>query len=1164
MIIYDSYDNVLLETKVSDKSSLYCGLDNKDRLTLHFTLDSHVDIPIGSWCNFEGNRYEVMSDADVKMNHTESYDYTVVFSSYFALVSRFRVCNIVDRRLKFDLVARPHEHLQMIVDNLNARDGGWSIGSCIDSVEKLVSYNHTNCEEALVNIADTFSTEIEVVGKVISLKKVEYFKDNPLALSYGKGNGFRPGIQRTSIDDGLPVERLFVQGGSRNISLKEYGSSELHLPKNLSFKFDGNKFDGENGFDKTYAKSFVTDSDGMSVSVEGMAEGREDSLDLSEVYPSRVGKVTGVVFIFKGEEYVSPVMSWTADDWNEVQIDIVDETIPDSLDFNECLMENNEPLTVVFQSGMLAGREFNANYLSEKKRFQLIKQEFDGQPMPQDSFIPKEDDSYAVFNVYLPASYIADATTYSGAEYDMLREASRYLYEKCVSEFNFAGEIDGMWAKKNWDAIGPRIRIGSYVSFTHDKMFPDEPALVRIVGITQYVNNPHYPKIELSNSVGVSTVSSRINKIENNEAHVSELHYDAKRYVNRRYIDIKQTISMLEKAMLNGFTQSIAPLTINTMSMLVGDESLQFRFVDNAQEPTQISSTVKYDKENKRIISEGDIIQHMTLGITDVSPTHKTSDYKFWNVGVAENCVLDDDTKAYYLYIKARKDGDTADYVVSQSAIGMEEVDGYYHFLTAILNSETEEGRNISFLNGFTEVLPSQITTEAIRSADGNTWLDLLKGILHLNNAAGISGVKTDAKGDKSIAAWFGGAMEDNELDEGVENPAKSVIRHDGTGYFAGGNIRWDEDGGAEFGGGDFKIMPDGSIVFGKDIKISAEGDETLGSILTALAKLEDYFSPIKDEEGKIIGLSTKYNLISEQNIASKGSASSEDGGGGSGTGFLSLESWGNYDPSLPQVLGAILGVELHDRVSKIEAGNYNPDLTPYATISFVTSEINRLIGGADSAYDTLLEIQGILEGNDAEIDTILQAISERATKGELEAVDNKYAAEILALKDKDALIDEKIAELEQADEDLEKRVAKNENDIIGLKEVDEAYGNRLKDIEDITSLFYKSSDGKRLGVKVDFFSDKSVSAKGLSSGGGSEEEGEGESGTTSGTYQMYKHVQSVPSDTWRILHGLKKYPNVKVVDSTRQLCYGDVIYESEDIVEVKFGAAESGVAYLD
>lgn len=950
MIIYDSYDNVLLETKVSDKSSLYCGLDNKDRLTLHFTLDRHVEIPIGAWCNFEGNRYEVMSDADVKMNHTENYDYTVVLSSYFALVSRYKVCNMVDRRLKFDLVAKPHEHLQMIVDNLNSRDGGWSIGNCIDSVEKLVSYNHTNCEEALVSIADTFSTEIEVVGKVISLKKVEYFKDDPLALSYGKGNGFRPGIQRTSVDDGLPVQRLFVQGGSRNISLKEYGSSELHLPKLLSFKFDGNKFEGEEGFVEKYAKSFKTDADGMSVSVDGMTGGREDSLDLSEVYPSRVGKVTGVVYIFKGNEYTTPESSWTADDWNEVQIDIIDNTIPDSLDFNECLMENNEPLTVVFQSGMLAGRELNANYLSDKKRFQLIKQEFDGQPMPQDSFIPKVDDSYAVFNVYLPASYISDATTYSGAEYDILREASRYLYEKCVSEFNFAGEIDGMWAKKNWETIGPRIRIGSYVSFTHEKMFPEEPALVRIVGITQYVNNPHYPKIELSNSVGSSTVSSRLNKIENKDAHVENLYEEARRYTKRRYTDIKQTIEMLSDAFDN-YSEGINPITVETMLAVIGDKSLQYLFTQSLD--TDAPSVLEYSFDpNDGVFSVSEaFIKHMTLEIDSISPVHSNDEYLRWNVAAYASESLEKDS-GYYLYAKVSKESQQGTFLLSKESIKLEAEEGYYNLLVGILNAEVDGERSFASMYGFTEILPGQITTDTIKSADGNTWLDLLKGVLYLNNMAGVSGVKTAEKGDQSIAAWFGGLMKDIELDDDKENAAKSVIRHDGTGYFADGLFKWDKDKGINLGDGAIWINYDGSVDFGDQIRIGASGEETLGSLLTIVATLADIWK-IDEETG---------DLVTDRQVIVK-------------------------------------------------------------------------------------------------------------------------------------------------------------NNIIAEKEV---------------------------------------------SAGGAGEEANPEGGETTGEYKMYTHLQETAEKVWTIVHGLGKYPNVKVVDSTHELCYGDVKYPNIDTVTIEFGAPFGGYAYLD
>ena len=38
--------------------------------------------------------------------------------------------------------------------------------------------------------------EFEFNGKTVSLRKVEYNKNNPLPLSYGRGNGFKPNVAR--------------------------------------------------------------------------------------------------------------------------------------------------------------------------------------------------------------------------------------------------------------------------------------------------------------------------------------------------------------------------------------------------------------------------------------------------------------------------------------------------------------------------------------------------------------------------------------------------------------------------------------------------------------------------------------------------------------------------------------------------------------------------------------------------------------------------------------------------------------------------------------------------------------------------------------------------------------------------------------------------------
>lgn len=742
MIIYDSYGNILLETEVSDRSGLYTSIDNRSELTLMFTLDRYMEIPVGSWCEFDGGRYELMSAADVKMNHTESYDYTMLMSSDYSLTSRFKVRNTVDGRLKFDMVAKPHELVQLVVDNLNQRSAGWSVGTCVDSVEKMVSFNHTTCQEALNAIASVFKTELEVVGKKVSLGKVEYNRDSPLALGYGKGNGFRPGIQKTKVFGGLPVEKLFIQGGSRNISLKDYGSSELHLPKSLSFLFDGSLFEGEDGFDASRARRFVTDADGSCVMLSEISAGMEDSLDLSEVYPSRVGIVSHVIFILKGAEYTAPVSSWTDDDWNEVQIDIIDDTIPDGLDYKECTIEG-ETMTLVFQSGILAGREFGADFISGRNRFEIVKEEIDGQPMPQGVFIPSVGDTYAVFNVSLPDSYISSPSTYSGAEYDALREASRHLYENCVIKFSFTGELDGIWAKKDWVNIGSKIRVGGYVSFTHEAMFPDEPALVRIVGVTQYVNNPHSPKIELSNATGHVTVSSRLNQVERNEAHVEELHKEAKRYTKRTFNDAKSAIALIEKALGDKFSESIKPATVQTMMMLVGDESLQFMFVDSVGSSTQVAHSESYDAESKTFSCSAGVLKHMTLGINEIR-SGLDQNYRYWSMEAYESARLADASAEYYVYAVVQRNGSSGVFRLETSPVGMYDVEGSYYLLLGLLLGESEGSRSYMPLYGFTQVLPGQITTDVIRSADGKTFFNLVQGIIggRITFASGSSGLE--------------------------------------------------------------------------------------------------------------------------------------------------------------------------------------------------------------------------------------------------------------------------------------------------------------------------------------------------------------------------------------------------------------------------------------
>lgn len=720
----------ILDIQVDDNSYRYRAIKGDHNLTLYFSLAEHVEIPVGAYCVYENETYTLEKPESLKMKHSRYFEYTVVFDSPQAKAGKWKFRNPVDRRLKFPLTAKPIEHLQMFVDNMNQRDSGWTIGRCIDAPEKAISYNHAYCIDALSQMADEWETEYEFVGKQVSLWKVEYNRDNPLPLSYGKGNGFKPGIGRSNYEDSTPIEILYVQGGERNIDASQYGGSELLLPKNQTIRFDGEHFEGEQEFNSSKARTYQTDADGFSIrrADKPLSSQAEDSLDCTEIYPSRVGTISAVTVV----------------DANKHFYDIVDNSIPASLNFEECLIAG-ETLTIIPQTGMLAGKEFEAKYIHNAtggkaaRRFEIVPQDIDGETMPGGNYIPKVGDTYAVFHCMLPAAYICDNATKTGASWDMFRQGVKYLYDNEEQKFTFTGELDGIWAKKDWLNIGGRIKLGGFVQFA-DERFQPEGVLVRIIGIKDYINNPHSPEIELSNSTVGRTVSSDLRKIESNEVVMDTLHKEALQFTKRRYRDSLETIEMLGDALLDNFSKSINPVAVQTMAMLVGDESLQFRFVNSMTNPMPVVHEVAYDKERKVLSVPAGIVQHLTLGITSISASHAVGEYKFWSLPAFQTPTLTAVDSKYYLYAKVSRTNQTGVFYISEQAKPMNAESDSYYLLMGILNSEFDGERSYASLYGFTEILPGRITTDRIVSSDGKSFIDLLKNAVRI----GTNGVYID------------------------------------------------------------------------------------------------------------------------------------------------------------------------------------------------------------------------------------------------------------------------------------------------------------------------------------------------------------------------------------------------------------------------------------
>ena len=703
------YNDTFLEVQESDSSYRYRSLMRKTQLVLKYSLPEYVEIPVGAWCEFQGQKFFLMSSQDFKKNGTRDIEYTLTMYDDEARLGLYKLRNPIDRRLKFSMCAKPHEFLEVIVAYMNERDssGVWKVGTCIDAPEKTIEFNHTYCDEALQRVADVFETEYENNNHTISLRKVEYFKEDPLPLAYGKGNGFMPGVGRTTQSNELPIKRLYVQGGEQNIDRSKYGSAELLLPKNQTLEYEGRtyKSDAEGYYIERYDKV----SDAV----------KDDSLDCSEIYPSRVGKVSSVECINAEKNFY----------------DFIDLTIPEDLNFNDYIIEGETPY-IRFQTGMLSGeKEFEFTYKHAERRFEIVPQEIDGVIMPNETFKPDAGiDTYAIFGIAMPDSYICNNSDKTGASWDMFREAARYLYEHEDQKFTFSGTLQSLWARRNWANVGGRLIVGGYILFT-DNQFAKDGISIRIVGVKDFLTSPYSPIIEISNSVSGSSLSSQLKEIQNQEVLIDDTKKSIIRFTKRRFRDAQETMEMLEDSLLN-FSNSINPITVQTMAALVGDESLQFRFVSSRTNLTQVNFQVDYNNETKQLSCPHSFLQHMTIGISSISSTHASNEYKIWEMSEFISAVLDDASKKYYLYAKVSRDNTSEKgvFLLSEKSIALDDVSGYYHLLVGVLNSEYEGERSYVSLYGFTEILPGRITTDKIVSGNGESFFDMVANAMKLGD----------------------------------------------------------------------------------------------------------------------------------------------------------------------------------------------------------------------------------------------------------------------------------------------------------------------------------------------------------------------------------------------------------------------------------------------
>lgn len=731
MQIYNPDNTLLLDVPVDDSSLRFKEIMGDNNLTLKLSLNTFFDAHLGSWCEFKGEQYLLFTPENFIKQHTEHFDYTLILEAWQAYLRFVKFKFILleknpgepDKligapKTKFSLTATPADFVQLLVDNMNFSGiTGWQVGECLESDPVTIDFNHDYCNNVLQKFADAFNTEWEVENKTIHLRKVERRDTDgnriSFALSYGYKNGILGGISRKQYDDSKVINRLWVQGGDRNINYKTYGNDTLLLPKNRVFEYDG--------------KQYRTDATGSymePVDRKGLLS--EDSLDISKIYPKRVGTVSEVIEV---------------DDQSGLY-DIIDASIPENLDYSKMIIPG-ETMTVVFQTGALTGKEFDAKYIHSTRKFQLVPITDNGLIYPQGSIIPEAEDKYAVFHMSLPQEYIDSAET------EAQNETVKYLFENGQPKYTYQWNLDGIYAKEQWGTIGGYLAPGYFVQFSDDQ-FMTEPADIRITSVKEYINKPKSPTIEISNNVTGKSLSSVIHQIPAKEQETDRKDNEVREYAKRRWRDTQELIEGIY-GMTDEFEENLlSALVFEGMVFRAGAASLQYRFLADDWQ-TSIEPDIYFNSLDKRFYAPASKIVHETIKIDGQK--------LYWQIPAYNSDALEA-AKPYYLYLRCSKELSLVDgrltgegiFFISEDKIKIEDTEGFYTFWVAFVNSENEEGtRSFSTMYGLSELLPGQLTVDTIISSDGGSFWKALKNQFKLgDNEKGIDW-NVSEKGQLSI-----------------------------------------------------------------------------------------------------------------------------------------------------------------------------------------------------------------------------------------------------------------------------------------------------------------------------------------------------------------------------------------------------------------------------
>lgn len=469
--IYNQNGELKLTASTSSSSTWNTELMTENAVSASFTHPFYVPLDVNDYVLLSGIKFSINKEYKPKQKSTQEYTYSVKFYGPEHDAQRVMYLNLTDGQydVQFSLDGSPREHLKKWVDNMNRIYGRevWSIGDVVVAPNQTIEYNNLSCWDALASIAEVFETEWWADGFTMNLSRCERGE----RVSLGYMQGLTSLTQSENSNDVKFFTRLIPLGSTKNIDRSRYGYSRLQLPDKSTYVDRNTQY--------------------------GLYEYVEEAA-FAEIFPHYTGTVTEV----RTEEK-------TGDDGKPFTIYYFKDA---GMTFDPSSKDNEIGglvKQVSFQTGDLAGRDFEANYHSDTKEWEIINTyPSDDVQIPGGNLIPREGNTYIPWNFRMPVEYEVQA------ELDYKAAVDDYLAKYSEDISKYGGDTDYIYIDKNSVALV----LGQNVRLLSDEYFGEIGYRdSRMTKVVRKLDNLSVATIKCSNQVGKgwkTQVDSSINELK--------------------------------------------------------------------------------------------------------------------------------------------------------------------------------------------------------------------------------------------------------------------------------------------------------------------------------------------------------------------------------------------------------------------------------------------------------------------------------------------------------------------------------------------------------------------------------------------------------------------------------------------------------------------------